>query len=230
MGILEALSDEERSLLVDALHTGAPDLLIDVENGLVTPGPRERIVDILEERQIGDLLRTGMQSSSVDAMERLIRRLDEIHPREAEMLVHHGRSDPGTRVPRGMERYREKNPEYGTPQIWDVAREQWVPARSRATWAAPSYALRPKTSTTFRIDLTYKPDASGLPLRPGSKYQAILPGGAEADYFTDSDGSVCFVETEYGTALRSNPALDTALTLRCRPMWSSPTTGHVWPR
>lgn len=50
MRIIESLSEEERSSFIGVLSADAPDLLVDVQARLVTPGLRERIDFVLEER------------------------------------------------------------------------------------------------------------------------------------------------------------------------------------
>lgn len=205
--ILDALADEERSLLVSILASKAPDLLADMQIGPLTPGPRERLYSVLTEVLVGAWLDTDNPPTPLtDAIRHLIGRLDQIQPREPERLVHQGRSAPGVPVPVGMEPYREIDPTHGTAPTWDLVGGRWVPGRSRATWAAPPEALRPVFDAAFRLDLS-QPKAAEAVLRPRAKVQVMVPGG-EADYYTDDAGHVVYIETEYGPPERPNPILD----------------------
>lgn len=207
MRILDALSEEERTLLVGILAEDAPDLLADMQTGPLTPGPRDRLTDVVDNRLVGEAMKTVVPGPMEIALKRLRRRLEEIQPIEPERLVYGGPWKRGDPSPAGMEQYREVDPEYGTSPVWDLVRGVWVPGRSRATWAAPPQALRPPVEATFRLDLS-QPGAAGVTLRLRARHQVVLPGGAEADYYTDDAGQVVYVETEYGTPERPNPVLE----------------------
>ena len=108
MGVLEQLDDDDRALVVEVLSRYAPDLLTAMEQGVtLTPGPRERLSDVLDEEFSLELVKNDGPTPRADAIEALVRKLDRIQPLQTEKIVAGRpwkRGDPSVR---GMDRYRE---------------------------------------------------------------------------------------------------------------------------
>jgi len=107
MGILEQLDDDDRALVVEVLSRKAPDLLTALEQGVtLTPGPRERLRDVLDEAAALEWVKNDGPTPRADAIEALVRRLERIQPRQPERLASWAPS-PDRPLTRGMDRYRE---------------------------------------------------------------------------------------------------------------------------
>ena len=72
----------------------------------------------------------------------------------------------------------------------------------------PPWAPRPPVGGTYRLDLVEHPERV-TSLQPGTRYEVHLPGGIEADYYTDPTGQARYFETVTGTTTVPNPVLDT---------------------
>jgi hypothetical protein len=108
MGILEQLDGDDRALVVEVLSRKAPDLLTALEQGVtLTPGPRERLHDVLSEACVLEWVKNDGPTPRADAIEALNRKLGKIQPRQKERTVAGRpwkRGDPSVR---GMDRYKE---------------------------------------------------------------------------------------------------------------------------
>ena len=108
MGILELLGDDDRALVVEVLSHNAPDLLTALEQGVtLTPGPRERLHDVLDEEAVLEWVKYDGPTPRADTIEALVRKLEKIQPRQRERLVTAGPWKRGDPIPRGMDRYKE---------------------------------------------------------------------------------------------------------------------------
>ena len=108
MGILEQLDDDDRALVVEVLSRKAPDLLTALEQGVtLTPGPRERLSDVLREEAVLEWVKNDGPPPRADAIEALDRKLGKIQPRQVEKLVIGRPWKRGDPIRRGMDRYRE---------------------------------------------------------------------------------------------------------------------------
>jgi hypothetical protein len=108
MGILEQLDDDDRALVVEVLSRKAPDLLTALEQGVtLTPGPRERLHDVLSEAAVLEWVKNDGPTPRADAIEALNRKLEKIQPRQTELTAAAGPWKRGDPIPRGMDRYRE---------------------------------------------------------------------------------------------------------------------------
>ena len=108
MGILEQLDDDDRALVVEVLSRKAPDLLTALEQGVtLTPGPRERLRDVLLEEFSLEWVKYDGPTPRADAIEALVRTLGKIQPRKKERLVAGRPWKRGDPIPRGMDRYKE---------------------------------------------------------------------------------------------------------------------------
>ena len=107
MGILEQL-DDDGALVVEVLSRKAPDLLTALEQGVtLTPGPRERLRDVLDEAAALEWVKNDGPTPRADAIEALVRKLERIQPRQTERTAAAGPWKRGDPIPRGMDRYRE---------------------------------------------------------------------------------------------------------------------------
>ncbi len=77
----------------------------------------------------------------------------------------------------------------------------------RAAWQASLNAPRPQASGVEKMDLTQHPETM-VTLRPNTKYEMALPGGCEADCYTDRTGQVRYIETVRGTPVVPNIVLE----------------------
>jgi len=109
MGILELLGDDDRALVVEVLSHNARDLLTALEQGVtLTPGPRERLEDVLLEAWSLEWVKNDGPTPTprTDAIEALVRKLEKIQPRQPERLASWAPS-PDRPITRGMDRYKE---------------------------------------------------------------------------------------------------------------------------
>jgi hypothetical protein len=107
MGILEQLDGDDRALVVEVLSRKAPDLLTALEQGVtLTPGPRERLHDVLSEAAVLEWVKNDGPTPRADAIEALNRKLEKIQPRQPERLASWAPS-PDRPLTRGMDRYKE---------------------------------------------------------------------------------------------------------------------------
>jgi len=108
VGILEQLDGDDRALVVEVLSHNAPDLLTALEQGVtLTPGPRERLHDVLAEEFSLEWVKNDGPTQRADRIEALVHKLKKIQPRQTERLVAGRpwkRGDPSVR---GMDRYKE---------------------------------------------------------------------------------------------------------------------------
>ena len=110
MEILEQLDDDDRSLVVEVLSHNAPDLLTALEQGVtLTPGPRERLEDVLLEAWSLEWVKNDGPTPTprTDAIEALVRKLDRIQPLQTELTAAAGHWKRGDPIQRGMDRYKE---------------------------------------------------------------------------------------------------------------------------
>ena len=108
MGILEQLDDGDRALVVEVLSRKAPDLLTALEQGVaLTPGPRVRLEDVLDEAAVLEWVKYDGPTPRADAIEALVHKLEKIQPRQVERLVVGKPWKRGDPIPRGMDRYKE---------------------------------------------------------------------------------------------------------------------------
>ena len=108
MGILEQLDDDDRALVVEVLRHYAPDLLAALEQGVtLTPGPRERLTDMLAEEHTLEWVKNDGPTPRADAIEAVIRKLERIQPRQRERTAAGQPWKRGDPITRGMDRYRE---------------------------------------------------------------------------------------------------------------------------
>jgi len=108
VGILEQLDGDDRALVVQVLSHNAPDLLAALEQGVtLTPGPRERLSDVLDEACVLEWVKNDGPTPRADAIEALVRKLDRIQPLQTELTAAAGPWKRGDPIPRGMDRYRE---------------------------------------------------------------------------------------------------------------------------
>jgi hypothetical protein len=108
VGILEQLDDDDRALVVEVLSHNAPDLLTALEQGVtLTPGPRERLSDVLDEEAVLEWVKNDGPTPRADAIEAVVRKLEKIQPRQTELTAAAGPWKRGDPIPRGMDRYRE---------------------------------------------------------------------------------------------------------------------------
>jgi hypothetical protein len=108
MGILEQLDGDDRTLVVEVLSRHAPDLLAALQQGVtLTPGPRTRLEDVLLEEAVLEWVKNEGPTARADAIEALVRTLEQIQPRQPERLVTGKPWKRGDPITRGMDRYRE---------------------------------------------------------------------------------------------------------------------------
>ncbi|MCL2091493.1 MAG: hypothetical protein FWH11_09815 [Micrococcales bacterium] len=81
------------------------------------------------------------------------------------------------------------------------------PFEARDAWVVPPWAPRPQVGPAYQLDLAQHPEAVAAP-EPGARYEVSLPGGLEADYYTDPAGQLRYVETVAGNTTVPNPVLD----------------------
>ena len=109
MGILEQLDDDDRTLVVEVLSRHAPDLLTVLEQGVkLTPGPRERLTDVLDEECVLEWVKNkDGPTPRADAIEAVVRKLAKIQPLQTERIVAGRPWKPGDPSVHGMDRYKE---------------------------------------------------------------------------------------------------------------------------